>query len=53
MSFFNDKILKGSDDGLLTGMILTDLKKVIRLNMVFLITLLNGFNLIYQIVCSL
>ena len=51
--FFNDKILKGSDDGLLTGMILTDLKKVIRLNMVFLITLLNGFNLIYQIVCSL
>ena len=26
--FFNDKILKGSDDGLLTGMILTDLKKV-------------------------
>ena len=27
LSFFNDKILKGFDDGLVTGMILIDLQK--------------------------
>ena len=54
-------MLKGFDDGLVTGMILTDLQKVFdTINhdillkkltiMVFLITLLNGFNFIYQIV---
>ena len=54
-------MLKGFDDGLVTGMILIDLQKVFdTINhdillkkltiMVFLITLLNGFNFIYQIV---
>ena len=54
-------MLKGFDDGLVTGMILIDLQKVFDMInydillkkltiMVFLITLLNGFNFIYQIV---
>ena len=60
-SFLNDKILKGFDHGLVTGMILIDLQKAfdtinhdihlkkVRL-LVLLMTLLNRFNLIYQIV---
>ena len=52
---------KGFDDGLVTGMILIDLQKAFDMIIshdtllrklsiiVFLITLLNSFNLIYQI----
>ena len=32
LSFFTDKILKGFDDGLLTGMILIDLQKAFDTN---------------------
>ena len=54
-------LLKGFDDDLVTGMILIDLQKAFdminhdillkKLSIIgFLITLLNGFNSIYQIV---
>ena len=59
--FLNDKILKGFDHGLVTGIILIDVQKAfdtinhdillkkLRL-LVLLMALLNGFSLIYQIV---
>ena len=59
--FLSDKILKGFDDGLVTGMILIDFQKAfdtinhdILLKKLSIIgfsnhALLNGFNLIYQI----
>ena len=59
--FLNSKSLKGFDDSLVHGMVLIDLQKVFdAINheillkkwtlLIFLITLLNDVNLIYQIV---
>ena len=61
LSFLNEKILKVYDDGLLTGMILSGLKRALelinydilsrKLSIIgFLIILLNCFNLIYLII---
>ena len=61
LSFMNDKILKGFDNGVLTGMILIDLQKAfdminhdILLKKLSIISFsehtVNGFNPIYQIV---
>ena len=60
-SFLNDKILKGFDHGLVTGIILIDVQKAFDTinhdillkklrSLILLMALLNGFNLIYQIV---
>ena len=61
LSFLNSKSLKGFDDSLVHGMVLIDLQKTFdainheillkKLTLsIFLITLLNDVNLIYQIV---